>query len=354
MKICYVVPALVNKAPILIVNILAAEMSRRGDEVTIIYFDSKVEIDVPDGVVIKHVGFLKSFDFSSFDVVHSHLLRSDLFVFKNKGLRSREVYVTTLHNYVEDQLAVYYSWFLSKFFSFVWNVAWTRHDCLVALSQHAVSYYSKFSYNKSLTKIYNGRSISVDASLVDQTYVEKIKSLKSKVNYVVGTYCVVTASKGIDLLVELTSLDNNAGLVVIGDGPERAKLEEMASTLGVSARCLFLDATPIAHQYNAFFDVYAMPSRSEGFGLSLIEAALHGKKIVCSDLPIFREIFNSSHVTYFKGGSTESLRFAVLASLLDDEKQNNAKDFAVEQYSSTVMGVNYRKLYIKLMKGVSL
>lgn len=52
-------------------------------------------------------------------------------------------------------------------------------------------------------------------------------------------------------------------------------------------------------------------SRAEGFGLPLIEAALHGKPVLARDLPVFREI-NLPHVSYFHGDAPETLTSALL------------------------------------------
>lgn len=50
-----------------------------------------------------------------------------------------------------------------------------------------------------------------------------------------------------------------------------------------------------------------MASRAEGFGLPLIEAAKYGCPIICTDLPIFREV-TAGAVTYFPVGDGEALR----------------------------------------------
>ncbi len=51
-------------------------------------------------------------------------------------------------------------------------------------------------------------------------------------------------------------------------------------------------------------------SRAEGFGLPVIEAALHGKPVLARDLAVFREI-NLQNVTYFKGDQPDSLAMAI-------------------------------------------
>lgn len=43
-----------------------------------------------------------------------------------------------------------------------------------------------------------------------------------------------------------------------------------------------------------------MSSRSEGFPLSLLEAMIYKRNIVCSDIPIFKEILSENEVTFLR------------------------------------------------------
>lgn len=350
MKICYVIPAIVNKAPILVVMQLCEQMLRRGHDVTVLYFDERIELKLLEGVKFERVGFYKAFDFSAYDVVHSHLLRADVFVFRNKSFFTKVRFVSTLHNYVERELYFHYNKLVSFVFSFVWNVSWLRHHRLVVLSDDAVKYYSKFSYNKKITRVYNGRDIVVDYGLVEDWCALEINKLKTSVEFLLGTYCVLTATKGVDQLVKYLSVNARAGLVIIGDGPAKKSLQDLSVSLGVDRRCVFLPSVPYAHQCNIFFDVFAMPSRSEGFGLALIEAALHSKNIVCSDIPIFRELFNEEAVCFFTVDDLSSLDVAVAKSLVDESRGATALKIARERYSSFAMASNYLKVYEELAR----
>lgn len=350
MKICYVVPAIVNKAPILVVLQLCEQMLLRGHDVTVLYFDERVEIELLAGVRFERVSFYKTFDFSAYDVVHSHLLRADAFVFRNKSLFGEVRYVSTLHNYVEKELYFHYNKFISFVFSFIWNVCWLRHDRLVVLSEDAAKYYSRFSYNKKITRVYNGRDVVVDYDLIEEWCASEIEALKVRVDVLLGTYCVLTATKGVDQLIRLLSENARAGLVVIGDGPAKKSLQELSVSLGVDDRCVFISSVSYAHQCNIFFDVFAMPSRAEGFGLALIEAALHSKKIVCSDIPIFRELFTEEAVCFFKVDDVASLDAAVMKCMADESKAAAVLKIARERYSSSAMASSYLKVYEELQR----
>lgn len=67
-------------------------------------------------------------------------------------------------------------------------------------------------------------------------------------------------------------------LVVVGEGPQRAELEQLAESLGVAARVSFVGPKPWQEidRYYAIGDVFASASRSETQGLTYIEAMAAG------------------------------------------------------------------------------
>lgn len=94
------------------------------------------------------------------------------------------------------------------------------------------------------------------------------------------------------LLDVLAGLPQDVRLVLAGDGPDRARLDEKTKALNLSDRVIFKDWVPTDRvpDFLAALDVFTFPSISEGFGLSLIEAAQQGLPIVASDIGIFREL----------------------------------------------------------------
>jgi glycosyltransferase involved in cell wall biosynthesis len=97
-----------------------------------------------------------------------------------------------------------------------------------------------------------------------------------------------------DLIKVLQNLNkSNIKLIIIGDGPERATLAEMASSLNVSNQVFFLGRVSDEEKFQLLnaADIYVSSSQHEGFGIVFLEA-------MATELPV---------VCYDKGGQTDFL-----------------------------------------------
>ncbi len=89
-------------------------------------------------------------------------------------------------------------------------------------------------------------------------------------------------AKGIDRVIEALPAVPEAQYVVIGDGADRSRLEQLAERLGVRARVHFVGRVP-AEQLTAYYrgcEVFVLPSRKEGFGIVFLEAMSAGKPCI--------------------------------------------------------------------------
>ncbi|MGH7648353.1 MAG: N-acetyl-alpha-D-glucosaminyl L-malate synthase BshA, partial [Gemmatimonadaceae bacterium] len=73
-----------------------------------------------------------------------------------------------------------------------------------------------------------------------------------------------------------------AALVMVGDGPERVSAEQEARELGVQDDTFFLGKIDVVAPLLASADLFLLPSQSESFGLSALEALACGVPVVAS------------------------------------------------------------------------
>ena len=88
-------------------------------------------------------------------------------------------------------------------------------------------------------------------------------------------------------------LPADSRLIVIGiPGPETKRIQEEISTQKLNGRVLLLSGLSDAELQWCYQNcmVLLAPSSTEGFGLPVAEGTLAGCRIVCSDIPAFREV----------------------------------------------------------------
>lgn len=96
-------------------------------------------------------------------------------------------------------------------------------------------------------------------------------------------------------------------LVIIGAGPNLAKLESLALKLKINHQLVLTGEIPHAAQLLPAFDCFVFPSyEGEAFGLALLEAMLARVAIICSDASGPKEAVGE-HALIFQQGNSEDL-----------------------------------------------
>jgi len=81
------------------------------------------------------------------------------------------------------------------------------------------------------------------------------------------------------------------GLFIVGEGRERKRLERMARSLGLADKIIFLGNRSDARALMASAQAFIQASAYEGYGRTLIEAALARVPIITTDVGIVGEVF---------------------------------------------------------------
>lgn len=92
-------------------------------------------------------------------------------------------------------------------------------------------------------------------------------------DWLVGTIANFYPTKGLDALIEAAArVSENVRFLVIGDGPQRAQLEQKIIDRGLQNRFFLVGRIPEAASYLLAFDAFVLPSVKEGFSWSILEA----------------------------------------------------------------------------------
>lgn len=130
----------------------------------------------------------------------------------------------------------------------------------------------------------------IDPALFDQVPVAALQKLRSQFQLpeeapVVGTVARLVAAKGVDQLIRSLPLIRKhvpkAHLLVVGDGEEKAHLQELAGDSGCADFVHFAGTLPGTGPALSLMDVFVfLPAVQEGFGLVLLEAMASARAIV--------------------------------------------------------------------------
>jgi L-malate glycosyltransferase len=345
MKIAFIVPSLTNQGPVIVVRDIINELLNKVDVIDVYYFDDNPEINMPCNTI--KIKFNQKIDFNGYDIIHSHMLRPDIYIWYHSKAIKKAKCISTLHQDIFQNLKSSYNSLIAFIFEKIWIKALKSHDVVVTLTQIMLNQYIDKISPVQLCKIYNGRpffnkELSKEIDDIDK---EKISNIKSKYK-VIGVSALLTKRKGISQIIKALPYLDDFALVVIGDGKEKGALIKLSEDLKVTNKVLFLGYRFEAVRYYAFFDLYAMSSYSEGFPLSLLEAGNASLPTICSDIPIFRELFSDNEVSFFELDNTNSLVNAVLN--LDQNAYIYSSNFynkVNDSYSVVNMSENYLSLY---------
>jgi glycosyltransferase involved in cell wall biosynthesis len=143
-------------------------------------------------------------------------------------------------------------------------------------------------------------------------------------------------------------------LLLVGDGPERSRLEREAITLGIQDRVHFAGYQGKPERYLHAMNLFALTSRSEGLPVSLLEAWAAGLPVVCSAVGgIPKVVSNGEDGLLFPNGDEGALLLA-LTKILDDRAFAGRLGAAglktvKEKYSLKRMANDYEQRYRTLL-----
>lgn len=349
-KIAFILPSLKNLGPIIVVkDIVDGLLKHENVSVTVFYFDNFKHDILSFDVDCIRINFFHKNDFSDFDIVHSHGLRPDIYTFFNKTCG---VIMSTQHNIIFEEYIINNSYIRSKLVEKIWTFSLLNKRKIVAIGETAKKYYESFFYSKGkVINIPNGRTLIQK----DRVPIEDLKLIENfKKDYIcIGTCTRVIKRKGHKQIIQSLVQLKEFCFVLIGDGEDLKELQQLANQLNVQDRCLFLGYRKNAIAYLKLFDIFSQTSYSESISIALLEAAAAKKAIICSDIPVNRDVFSDDEVAFFALDDIESLVYSI-RKLFINKHEYESKVFKKyqQEYTSEKMVERYYELYTSLINEI--
>ncbi len=207
-----------------------------------------------------------------------------------------------------------------------------RADAIIAVSNFTKAYLTNRMgvASQKIELIYNG--VNLDRFKEQQKSTDLLDRYGLEEKRVILTVGRLVERKGIDLVIrsipKIVSRFPDIHYLIVGDGPYRSALEQLAQETGVADRVTFaglVDDNELVGHY-ALCDVFVMPNRelpdgdTEGFGLVFLEANACGKPVIAGKAggtsDAVRDEYNGLLVD---GTNLDEIATAVIRILADEQ-----------------------------------
>jgi glycosyltransferase involved in cell wall biosynthesis len=212
--------------------------------------------------------------------------------------------------------------------------------------------------SSQFTTIYNGRNpVPINK--------ETIRKIKAKWGFnenelIIGVTSQLSSQKRIDILLEafgrIAKNYNGVSLVVAGEGPERAKLEQQVAAAGIDDKIRFVGFVNEPEVLATAYDIAVSPSSFEGFPNTVVEYFAAGCAVVTTSAGGVCEIANHGVNALVIPINDASVMAAAIALLIDQpgfrkELGRNASEAIRCGFSEDLMIERLNTFYHSAIKG---
>ena len=164
--------------------------------------------------------------------------------------------------------------------------------------------------------------------------------------------------KGLDLLLAalpaVLAAEPDTRVLILGEGPDRAALEQQARELGVREHVTLPGHRSDVGRWLKAADIFVLPSRWEGMPNVVLEAMAAGVPVIATAVEGIEELIDSE-VTgiVVPAGETGALAAAMIRLLRQSEKRSElalrAQSHVKERFTVEAVGAEYQRLYRRLL-----
>ncbi len=277
-------------------------------------------------------------------IIHSHGYKSNYYsLFTSLG--SKKIKIISTNHLWKDRTKS------EIFYKYVDVVLLRYFDANIAVSRQISENMGHYSIDVAAV-IDNG--VHVDNNLFDSTLKNRIFPL-NEFEFVIGSVGSLTTEKGhIDLLRAMVSIKeygiSDIKMRIIGEGPERHRLEEFIMANNLGADVSLEGYVPNVRDIYSQFDLFVLPSYNEGLPMVMLEAMASGVAVIATRVGgIPNAIHHGLDGLVVTPGDVQGIVNAIIKMRNDPKLLKkisiNGYRLICKNYSGTTMSKCYEQIY---------
>ena len=146
-----------------------------------------------------------------------------------------------------------------------------------------------------------------------------------------------------------------ARLLLVGDGPDRARIEQRCRQCGICDRITFIGNLPAVEEILVGADLFLLPSETESFGLAALEALSCEVPVIATEVGGLPEVVTHGENGFLLPlGDVDAMVEAALELLRDEPRRRRfgaaGRRRALENFSESDVVERYRGVYQRALE----
>ena len=282
-------------------------------------------------------------------VAHTHMFHANCYGRLAAALANVPIRIISVHN-IKDAERKKNRWLMR------WLDRFT--DATIAVSEAVKQSLITCGFDQSKIRVItHGVEMPAPVSIKETKRVRAELGLSESCRVISMVARMIPLKRHIDLLDALKAMNQefaDVRLMLIGDGPQRAMLEEKARGLGLAKRALFLGNRNDVERLLPASDIGVLCSEHEALGISLLESMAAGLPVVATCVGGIPEIVTQENGMLYQPGDVIALRLALESLLVDADRRRQlgakGKQQVAQYFSAAKMTSQIERCYVQKEK----
>ncbi len=295
-------------------------------------------------------------------LIHTHSVLAHIFGYFIKRWMRKVSFLMHVHASIQRELVSQENMFLKrKLYAYAISVAFRSCDALIANSDAVRRDLIERGVSAGkISVIHNG--VDVEKIRLAANSPEAPRSLSERFgeNRIIGTIGRFTPIKNQKLLLlaarTIVKQHPDVLFVLVGDGKERGRLEQMGRELGLEDKLIFTGWLNSPYPILSRMDILVLPSLWEGLGVTILEAMALGKPVVATRVGGIPEVVGDGETGLLVPSDDEEALASALHKLLSDpelaqDMGHRGKAVVEKRFPSTRTAREVEEVYESSMNG---